>query len=68
MKFLRALGAELIGLFVDDWGFALGLLFWVGLCALPAARAHPRAAAPVLFLGLAALLLAFVAHAARQKK
>ena len=62
----RAIGAELLGLFVDDWAFALGLLVWVGLFALPQSRALGLLAGPTLFLGLAALTLGFVARKSKR--
>lgn len=68
MSLIKSIFAEIIGLFVDDWGFALGLLLWVGVCALPPVRSHPEAAAGLLFLGLAMLTLGFVARRAVRKK
>ncbi len=68
MKLLKSIGGELIGLFVDDWGFALGLLLWVSVCTLPPVRSHPEAAAGLLFVGLAGLTLGFVARRAARKK
>ncbi len=58
--------AELIGLFVDDWAFALLVLAWIGLFALPGVRAHLPLAGLILFLGFAALTLVFVARKARR--
>ncbi len=66
MTLLRTILSELIGLFVDDWAFALLILAWVGLFAVPGVRAHLPYAGPALFLGLAVLTLAFVARKARQ--
>jgi len=66
MTLLRNILSELIGLFVDDWAFALLVLVWVGLFALPGVRAHVPLAGPLLFLGLAALTLVFVARKARR--
>ncbi len=68
MNLIKSIASELVGLFVDDWGFALGLLVWVGVCALPPVRSHPEAAAGLLFLGLAGLTLGFVARRAARKK
>lgn len=68
MSLLKSIFAEIIGLFVDDWGFALGLLAWVGVCALPSWRSNPELDAEELFLGLAVLTLAFVARRAVRKK
>lgn len=68
MNLLKSIFVELIGLFVDDWGFALGVLVWVGVCALPPVRSHPEAAAGALFLGLALMTLGFVGQRAARKK
>jgi len=59
VKMLRAIWDELIGLFVDDWRFALLLVAWVGVGKLMALHAT-GAAGPVFFAGLATILLAFV--------
>ncbi len=65
MKVLRNILAELIGLLVDDWLFALLILLWVGVFALPGVRHALPLAGPLLFGGLAALTLIFVARKAR---
>ncbi len=67
MNTLRAALSEIVGLFVDDWAFALGLVAWVG--AMDAARHwQPQGALvpTLLFGGLAALLLVFVVRKARS--
>ncbi len=61
MNILRAIGTELLGLFVDDWAFALLVLAWIGLFRLLGPH---RLSAPLLFAGLAALTLAFVVRKA----
>jgi len=66
MKLLRAALAEIVGLFVDDWAFALSLGVWVVLIALARHRLPPDLAAPLLFIGLAALTLVFVVRHARK--
>lgn len=66
MNLLRNILSELIGLLVDDWAFALLILAWVALFALPPIRAHAALAGPALFLGLAVLTLVFVARKARR--
>lgn len=66
MTILRNILAEIIGLLVDDWAFALLILVWVGLFALPGVRAHVPFTGPVLFLGLAVITLIFVARKARK--
>lgn len=66
MKVIRTIFEELIGLFVDDWVFALLLLLWVGLFALPFRSVPGAWAGPGLFVGLAALALVFVVRQARR--
>lgn len=66
MTLLRTIMAELIGLFIDDWAFALLILVWVGLFAVPGIRAHLPYAGPALFVGLAVLTLVFVARKAKE--
>ncbi len=62
MNILRTIGTELLGLFVDDWAFALLVLAWIGLFRLLGPHRLP---AWLLFAGLAALTLAFVVRKAR---
>ena len=64
MNVLKTVVAELVGLFVDDWLFALLVLAWVGCFAVLMAHGHGKVAGPVLFGGLAALVLGFVARKA----
>ena len=66
MKVVRTIFAELLGLFVDDWAFALLLLLWVGVFASPLRSVLGMGAGPALFIGLAALMLAFVARKAQR--
>ena len=58
MNVLRNILAELVGLLIDDWLFALLVLLLVALFALPPSG-------PLLFGGLAVLTLIFVAYKAR---
>ncbi len=66
MKVLRGIVTELVGLFVDDWTFALGIVVWLALTAFVGPRLPQTLAAPVFFLGLAALTLVLVVRKARQ--
>lgn len=66
MNFLRSAVAELIGLFVDDWAFAVALGVWVGLIALARHHLPSESLALLLFLGLAALTLVFVGRRAKK--
>ena len=58
MNWLKSIGSELIGLFVDDGNFALSLLIWLIACGL----ALPRLGLPtflpplLLFAGLVVIL------------
>ena len=69
MNALRALAAELVGLFVEDRLFALAIAAWLGLVGLAMVFGIGSAATRgvVLFCGLAAILLASVARAARTR-
>ncbi len=66
MRVLQNILAELVGLFVDDWAFALLVLAWAGLFALPRLRQALPLTGIFFFLGLAALTLVFVARKARR--
>ena len=68
MKLLHTIGSELLGLFVDDWAFALLVIAWVILFALlgPHLPPHSPVPAAVFFGGLAALTLTFAWRKARQ--
>lgn len=66
MNVLRTIFAELIGLFVDDWAFALFILLWVGFFASPLRTAFGAWAGPALFAGLAAVVLIFVLRRAKR--
>lgn len=69
MKLLRNIGSELLGLFVDDWAFALLVIAWVVVFALLGPRLpHSPVPAAVFFVGLAVLTLAFAARKARQTR
>jgi len=70
MGTLRAILAEIVGLFVDDGSLALALVLWcaatgVAAAALPALPAAGLAAA--LTAGCVAILLVNVVVAARQR-
>ena len=58
MRWLKTILAELFGLFVDDIGFALAIIIWLGIIRLGLLRLNfPRAwNGVILFAGLAAIL------------
>lgn len=66
MNVIRAIFAELIGLFVDDWAFALLILLWIGVFASPLRTVFGVWAGPALFAGLAAFVLIFVVRRAKR--
>lgn len=66
MNVIRAIFAELIGLFVDDWAFALLILLWIGIFASPLRTVFGVWAGPALFAGLAAFVLIFVVRRAKH--
>lgn len=59
MQWIKAIGAELFGLFVDDGSFAVAILLWVAAVwlVLPLVALSPGARGPVLFAGLAVILV-----------
>ncbi len=68
MNWLRTIGREVFGLFVDSGAFAVSIIVWlafVGL-ALPRLGSPPACAGVILFAGLAVLLLESVLRRARQ--
>ena len=68
MKLLKTILDEAFGLFVDDGSFALAILIWLAVVA-GLVRFAPGAgpwAGPVLFVGLAAILVESAARQARK--
>ena len=66
MNLLRTIVSEIVGLFVDDWAFAVLLVAWVLLQTVLTPRLSPAVAAPLFFAGIAAVTLVFVARKARS--
>ena len=66
MTVLRNILAELVGLIIDDWFFALLVLLLVGIFALPGVHHSLPLAGPLLFGGIAVLVLVFTARKARD--
>jgi hypothetical protein len=68
MRWLKSIAREVIGLFVDDGIFAVAILAWLALAVvvLPRAGSWTRVAGPVLFAGLAAILVASVLRYSRR--
>ena len=59
MNWIKTILREIFGLFVDDGAFALMILAWLGLTVflLPYLAWAPRWRGPLLFVGLAAILM-----------
>ena len=70
MRWLKSIAREVIGLFVDDGSFAIAILAWLALAVvmLPRAGLPTRVAGPVLFAGLAAILVASVLRYGRRRR
>jgi len=68
MTWLKTIVDEVFGLFVDDGSFAVAIIVWLGLAwlVLPHIGLSSEAKGPVLFVGLAAILLESTARRARQ--
>ena len=69
MRTLRAILAEIVGLFVDDGYLALGLLLWcaaIGISTSLVPSLRP-AGAPTWFVGCALILLGVVLRSARPQ-
>ncbi|HTW29719.1 MAG TPA: hypothetical protein VME92_21525 [Acetobacteraceae bacterium] len=59
MSWLRSTAGEVLGLFVDDTGFALAILVWLAAAWLGLPWLHlPPAAPPAILFGGLALILA----------
>lgn len=69
MAWLKSIGAELIGLFVDDFGFAVAILTWLLVVALglPALGLSGTLSALLLFAGLIAILAESAMRRARRR-
>ena len=68
MSSIRTIFREIYGLFVDDGSFALLILLWLGLTVflIPWLGWIPRWRGPLLFLGLAAILITSATRYARR--
>ena len=59
MRWLRAIGGEIFGLFVDDGAFALAITVWLGAVwvVLPRLGVPTAWGGVILFAGLAVILV-----------
>ena len=73
MRWLRTVAREIYGLFVDDAGFAVAILLWLGALWLMVQHLHTGSSADgwiaglLLFSGLSVILLESTARYARYK-
>ena len=69
MAWFRSILREVLGLFVDDIGFAGAIVLWLffALLALPRMAAEPKWEGIVLFAGLASILIESVLRFARRR-
>jgi hypothetical protein len=70
IKGLRTAARKVLGLFVDDGSLALSILVWIFALHVvaPIVSIEQTWAAPVLFLGCAAILVENVLRASRQPR
>jgi hypothetical protein len=68
MSWITTIFREVFGLFVDDGSFALTIVAWVAAVGLIPARLGlaPQWVAPLLFVGLALILIESAARRARR--
>lgn len=69
MRWFQSIAHEIFGLFVDDGSFATAILLWLAatVVLLPRVAAHARWTGPVLFLGLALVLIESALRFARRR-
>ena len=70
MQWLKSIGREVLGLFVDDGSFAIAILVWVAFAVFVLARVagHASWTGPALFSGLAFILIGSALRFARRTK
>ncbi len=68
MRWFKTVWSEFIGLFVDDGSLAVAVLVWVGASwlLLPRLGLPEGWPAPILFIGLALILIESALRRARQ--
>lgn len=68
MQWLRTMGREIYGLFVEDSSFATALVAWIVVACIALRFLHVgHWGGPVLFLGLAATLVESVLRSSRKR-
>ena len=70
MSWLKSIAREILGLFVDDGSFAGAILSCLALAVLVLPRIAPTArwTGPVLFAGLAAILIESAVRFSRRRR
>ena len=70
MRWLKSILREVVGLFVDDGSFAIAILVWLVLAvvALPHVTARTHWTGPILFVGLALVLVESVLRFSRRRR
>ena len=69
MKVLKTALTEIYGLFVEDGSYAVAIILWLLFAALvlPHLPLSPPLRGPILFVGMAAILLESVLRASRKR-
>ena len=70
MHWLKTVLREILGLFVDEWSFALAILLWLAIVWITLTHLHLHAAAAgiILFAGLALILIESALRFARKRQ
>jgi hypothetical protein len=70
MGWIKSIGREVLGLFVDDGSFAVAIVVWLtaAVVGLPRVAPDGRWCGPVLFAGLVLVLVESVLRYARRKR
>jgi len=70
MSWLKSIVREVVGLFVDDGNFAIAILVWLAAAAVALPRVTARAhwTGPILFVGLALVLVESVLRFSRRRR
>jgi hypothetical protein len=68
MRWIKSIARGIYGLFVDDGSFAIAIVVWLVFCVvvIPHMAVGTWWAGPVLFAGLAAILIESVLRFARR--
>ncbi len=69
MGWLKSIGREVLGLFVDDSSFAITILIWLALVVigLPRIALGAHWTSPIVFAGLALILIESVLRFSRRR-